>query len=169
MEKRPKIQLPFTKTDKVLEALSYLLLLTLWIFAVYVYQNSPDIIPTHFNGAGDADGYGSKTSVFMAAGACTLIFILLTYFSTKVHAFNYPTEITPENAAKQYSFAARMLRSFKVIIPTIFICIEYSGFEVVTAQREGLAKGFILLIFALVYIPVLYFIAKASSAPDSKN
>ena len=169
MNNRPKLKLPLTATDKVLEVTSCLLLATLWGFAIYSYQNSPDIVPIHFNGSGDVDGYGDKASIFGIAGVCTVLFIYLTYLTTKPHLFNYPTEITPDNALKQYTYAARLLRAFKVAIPLIFICIEYSSFEVATGDSNELGKGCILLIFALVYLPVLYFLAKASSASDKKS
>ncbi|TRW23582.1 DUF1648 domain-containing protein [Flavobacterium zepuense] len=169
MTNRPKLHLPLTATDKVLEVTSYLLLIILWGFAIYSYQNSPDIVPTHFNGSGDVDGYGDSASVFGMAGVCTLLFILLTFLTGKPHLFNYPTEITPDNALKQYTNATRLLRAFKIAIPLIFICIEYSSFEVAIGDSEELGKGYILMIFALVYIPVLYFLARSSSASDKKS
>jgi len=169
MTNRPKLHLPLTTIDKVLEVTSYLLLLTLWIFAVYSYQNSPDIVPTHFNGSGDIDGYGDRASVFGMAGVCTLLFILLTFLTGKPHLFNYPIEITPENALKQYTNATRFLRILKNVIPFMFICIEYSSFQVAVDNNEGLDEGFLLLLLAMVYMPVLYFLARSSSASDKKG
>ena len=169
MTNRPKLHLPLKTIDKILEGTSFLFLLLLWTLTLYTFQNSPNIVPTHFNGSGDVDGYGDSASVFLVAGVSTVIYLCLTFLTTRPHIFNYPTEITPENAFRQYTNATRMLRVLKSVIPLMFICIEYSSFQVAVGNSEGLDKGFVLLLLAMVYVPVLYFLARSSSASDKKS
>lgn len=53
-----------TKTDKIV----WFILFAALMWLLYEYSNLPDIIPTHFNMRGEADGYGSKTTIFWMWG-----------------------------------------------------------------------------------------------------
>ena len=62
------------------------------------YFELPEIIPTHYNEAGEADSYGDKLNILALPIISTLLFIGLTILNKRPHLFNYPSEITKENA-----------------------------------------------------------------------
>ena len=62
-EQRPKITLIPSTADKLLEVLGWLILFVLWGYTISHYSSLPDTIPTHYNAAGEADGFGRKASV----------------------------------------------------------------------------------------------------------
>jgi len=120
VDARPKIKLVLTTTDKVFEIIGWLALLMLWILTIINYSNLPNMIPIHYNGAGQADGFGGKGVLFMLPLIASVLFIGLTLLNKFPHVFNYPTSITTENALRQYSNATRMIRYLKFIIVFIF-------------------------------------------------
>ena len=86
-QNRPDVRVPRTIIDKILEAITLLLLLTMWGIALIFYNKVPDIIPVHFNFAGEADGWGSKINLFILAGVGTFAIIitgLSSYFPLQV-------------------------------------------------------------------------------------
>ena len=101
MGDRPKIKLGLTNTDKIIEFIGWILLIGTWILAILSFSNLPESIPTHFNGAGEADGFGEKSNIFALPIIGTILFIGMTMLNKNPHIFNYPKAITNENALSQ--------------------------------------------------------------------
>src|SRR5689334_19196218 len=114
MSSRPKIKLKLSLADKVIEVAGFLALGFLWTLTVSNFSSLPEIIPTHFNGAGEVDDYGSKNMILILPVIATILFAGLTFLNKFPHLFNYPTEITGENAEKQYRSATRLMRCLKL-------------------------------------------------------
>jgi uncharacterized membrane protein len=98
MKERPKIKLELTTTDKILEMLGWASILAVWVLILATYTNLPDTIPIHYNGAGQADGFGEKNYIFILPLAATALFVGMTILNKFPHVFNYPINITPHNA-----------------------------------------------------------------------
>jgi len=86
---RPKITLIPTTADKLVEVLGWLILIALWGLTISHFSTLPDTIPTHFNAAGEADGFGSKASIIGLPVIATLLFIGLTILKIFTHSSNY--------------------------------------------------------------------------------
>ena len=50
-----------------------------FIYAAYLYPSLPEIIPTHFNIKGEADGFGGKDSIYLGPSIMGVV-SLFTYF-----------------------------------------------------------------------------------------
>lgn len=148
--------------DSGINAISLLVLVAFWIYIVMNYQKLPDIIPTHFNGSGIADGFGEKWTILISPVLTTLFFIGLTILGRFPHLLNYPTTITKENLNTQHNIAKRMLRFLKLVIIIIFFILEYKTIEIALGTNEDLGRGFVLMIFALIFVPIFYFLIQFS-------
>lgn len=58
MEKRPKIIIVQTTSDKIFEIVGWFLLFSIWFLTVINYSNLPETIPIHYNGQGKVDRFG---------------------------------------------------------------------------------------------------------------
>ena len=160
-EERPKITPIPTSTDKLVEALGWLILLVLWGWTITHYSSLPETIPTHFNAAGNADGFGSKVSLIALPVIATLLFIGLTVLNRYPHIFNYPTSITQDNALRQYTLATRILRYLKLVLVLVFGGIEFMTIQNATGKGAGLGVWFLPLTLVLVFLPLIYFVVKS--------
>lgn len=160
METRPKIKLELSPTDQVLEIVGWFTLATLWWLTLMSYFKLPDTIPTHYNLAGQADSYGSKENILALPMVGTILFVVMTVLSQYPHIFNYPTEITAENAERQYTNATRMIRYLKVAILLIFSFIVFKTLQTATGQAEGLGNWFYVFLTGVFVIPMLFFVRK---------
>ena len=160
-EERPKITLIPTTSDKRVEVLGWLILLALWGLTISHYSSLPDTIPTHFNGAGEADGFGSKASIIGLPVIETLLFFGLTVLNRYPHIFNYPTAITEDNALRLYTLATRMLRYLKLVLVLVFGGIEFMTIQNATGKAAGLGVWFLPLTLVLVFLPLIYFVIKS--------
>jgi uncharacterized membrane protein len=60
MEARPKFKVKLTQADKTIEVIGLVLIFVVWVFVYFNYDNLPDTIPIHFNGAALADSFGDQ-------------------------------------------------------------------------------------------------------------
>lgn len=120
MRERPKIKLELTTLDKTLEILGWASILAIWVLTLTNYTNLPNIIPIHYNGAGQADGFGGKGNIITLPLIATVLFVGLTILNKFPHGFNYPTNITADNALSQYTNATRWIRFLKLIVVVVF-------------------------------------------------
>jgi uncharacterized membrane protein len=161
MKERPRLNLELTQADKSVEIIGWLLIFAIWGLTILSYQNLPDIIPTHYNVAGVADGFGDKWMILTLPLVATVLFVVLTILNKFPHIFNYPTEITADNALRQYTNATRLVRYLKVIIALIFGLIAFQTIRHANGQTDGLGVWFLPLTMGLIFIPVIYFLIKS--------
>lgn len=142
MTERPRLKLKLTQADKTVEIIGWLLIFALWSLTFINFNSLPDIIPTHYNGAGVADGFGDKWMILTLPLVATVLFVAMTILNKFPHIFNYPTDVTAENALRQYTNATRFIRYLKVIIVLIFGLIAYQTIRHANGQIEGLGTWF---------------------------
>lgn len=160
-EERPKLKIQPSPMDQVLELLGWGVLLALWVWTGTSYSSLPDTIPTHFNAAGVADGFGRKVSIVGLPVIATLLYVGLTVLNRFPHIFNFPTSITQDNALRQYTNATRMIRYLKLILVLVFAWISFQTIQQANGTDEGLGLWFLPLTLVLVFMPLLYFVIKS--------
>ena len=161
---RPKITPIPTTGDKLVELFGWLILIALWAITIINYSSLPDTIPTHFNAAGEADGFGSKATILSLPVIASLLFIGLTVLNRFPHVFNYPTAITQDNALRLYTLATRMLRYLKLVLVLVFGGIEFMTIQNATGKAAGLGVWFLPLTLVLIFIPLIFFVIKSIQA-----
>lgn len=161
MEERPKMKLELTTADKTFEIMGWLLIVAIWVLTFTNYSNLPEIIPTHYNAAGQADGVGGKATLLTLPLVATILFIGLTILNKAPHLFNYPINITQENAFRQYTNATRLIRYLKLSIVFVFGLIAFKTIQNANGEADGLGVWFLPLTMGLIFIPLIYFVMKS--------
>lgn len=161
MEERPRIKIEMTETDKAIELIGWFSILAILGLTITSYSDLPDTIPTHYNGAGQADGFGNKVNILILPLFATILFVGLTILNMFPHIFNYPTSITKDNALKQYTNATRLIRYLKLIVVIIFGLITFKTIQNAQGQADGLGIWVLPLSLGLIFIPLIYFMVKS--------
>lgn len=149
-----------TVTDKVIELIGWLLLLTIWVLTITSYSNLPDTIPMHYNAAGQIDGFGKKVQILTLPFVATVFFVGMIILNRFPHIFNYPTRINKDNALRQYTIMTRMTRYLKLAFVFIFGLLTCKTIQ----NSDGLGRWFLPLTMGLLLIPMTYFIIKSLKA-----
>ena len=125
------------------------LIVFLLVFTFFIYPSLPEIIPTHFKGSGEADGFSSKSMYLVFVGFTILMAIGLYYLSFFPRIINYPTKITPENRDIQQEMAITMLRQLNAFITAcmtyIIICIAFISKGDLSSASLGWLFIFVML------------------------
>ncbi|MBO8167609.1 MAG: hypothetical protein H0Z35_00325 [Thermoanaerobacteraceae bacterium] len=125
--KRPKLSIPLSKIEVVIEAATALILLTSiavlgqnWGLIKYKYK-----IPSHY-GMGGPDAWTESKMFLVFLLIVIIIFYLgFTILSRFPHIFNYPKPITQENARKIYLLSRTMMTLLKLEIICILFAFEW--------------------------------------------
>jgi uncharacterized membrane protein len=158
---RPKIKLQKTTFNYLIEITTLAILVLAWAYVILSYSELDSEIPVHFNASGEADRYGDKQSIFLLPLISTMLFIGLSVLNKYPHIFNYPTEITEENAERQYNNATNLIRILNLIIVLVFAFIIFKTVNARTENSEALGEWFLPTFIIINNIPALYFLTKA--------
>ncbi|MEP7233817.1 MAG: DUF1648 domain-containing protein [Ignavibacteriota bacterium] len=161
---RPRMTPNLTSVDKAIESLGWALLLMLWVFTLLTYSSLPETIPTHFNIAGKADNYGGKITIIIMPIIGTVIFIGLSILNKFPHIFNYPRNITEENALRQYTIATRLIRYLKSGIAFISLLLVYLTSRAALESQIGIGWWGLPLVLCVIFIPVIVYSVKSFKA-----
>ena len=154
------MKISLDKYDKIWEAISILLLLTIVIVITYSLPSLPDTIPIHFDFEGKADGFGSKYMLWTVFGIALLMYTIFTIISRRPGL--YKSRMTENNIEEQYILTAKMTRTMKMYILIFFVILSFFMVQTAQGQWTEYTPFLILIIFALILPPTFYYLIKLS-------
>jgi uncharacterized membrane protein len=160
---RPRIKLKLSSHDYVIEFVALFFLIILIAIPLFSYNKLPESIPTHFNAAGQPDGFGGRHSLFILPITSFFIYLLLTIVAAFPHIYNYPVTITSENAEVQYRLATRLLRILKSVILILFSFISWMSVRSALGNVSGLGKAFLPVFIILIFGVVIIYLVLAQN------
>jgi uncharacterized membrane protein len=164
---RPKIKISRTATDWAIDFIAFAFLAALIAIPSMNYSSLPDTIPSHFNAAGQPDDYGGKGTLWMLPATGLFFFILMTIVEQFPQIYNYPVEITEENAERQYRNAVRLIRLLKTLILIIFSFLSFKTIQTAAGKSSGLGKAFLPVFLLITFGIIIIFIVKSLNSRDS--
>lgn len=159
---RPILKTEATSLDRIIEGVSWLVLLSLWVVVILKYSDLPDIIPTHFNAVGEVDDYSRKWLIFSLPGVATILAGIFNFISKHPDRLNYPVVITQENALRQYTLAVRMLRYLKLGIILIFSAIGIESVLIGLKMAHAFKPWLLPVLLAMVFLPIIVYFFSAT-------
>lgn len=161
-EKKPKITVPQNSTDLWIDRFSFLLFFIIWLSVFVYYPDLPNEIPTHFNGRGQADAFGSKQSIWILMGVFSSIFIGIYILNKYPHLHNYTVKITEENALKNYRFSTRVLRVVNFLNLLLLAYILKTMMTPYEKQSTAFGGWFLPTIMIGSLVLIIYIFVKAN-------
>lgn len=158
-KKRPRLKIPYESFDIIIECIPIALLLLMWFYVISEYSQMPEIVASHFNAKGEADGYDNKIIVWLIPSIATVIYLLLFIINRFPHIHNYMVNITEENAYKNYKFSARMLRIINLFITSIMMYVAFLIIETAKGVQIALGNSLLPIIIGFsILLPIALFI-----------
>lgn len=160
-DKRPKIQIPMTRTDIIIELISFITVILMAIITIISVFSLPDIIPTHFNFQGNIDRYGSKSGMIVVLIITLLIYTGLTLLVKFPQIYNYAVEITKENAEVQYRLAKKFIRFLKLEIVMLFSYLNIMTILAASNRNLSLGSLFLPVVMLIIFGTIGIYIYKS--------
>ena len=159
---RPKHNIHLSRIEWALEVAGAIGLIMTFVLIVLNYSDLPQIMPRHFNVSGKPDGYSSKELLWILPTITLLIYTLMTIGSRFPHKFNYPLEITMENAKRQYGNSVMMMRVLKTIIVIIFFYLTFAIIQIGLGKVNGIGTYFLPIFLIAVFGTVGVFLYRGN-------
>lgn len=161
MNANPKIKVKPTLFTTIIEIINYFLLILFWVITSLVYKHLPNKIPTHYNGFGEVDAYGDKTTIFLLPLIATVLFLIVSISAKNPHTFKYSITITEQNAEGQYKNAMRFMQLIKLFMLLVFIFIDYKTIQIAFNESENLGVWFLPALIFIVLTIICYSIIQS--------
>jgi uncharacterized membrane protein len=153
---------------KTLEAISLgALALLVWVTwsALAGPGRLPDRIPTHFDVAGNPNGWGSPAMLLLLPVVAVAIYLVMTVVSRFPSSFNCPVRVTEENRVRLQQQTLDMLAWLKAELACLFAWMQWSIIQLIQNGHGRLSPvlmpGFLIVIFGTIG---WYFVAMVRTA-----
>lgn len=166
---KPKLLVQKDSLDLLVEVFSVIFLTLMFLWPMIHFQELPQFIPKHYSPAGLPDAFGKKYEIWILPSIGLVLFVGLTILNRYPHIFNYPVEITPTNAKRQYKIATKLLRAMKLLICATFFYIGYATVQTALHRQNGLGAIFMPLFLGAIAVTIGYYLysaLKRKSKPD---
>lgn len=157
MTDQPKIDIPVSSIERMIDAAAILFASSALLLAFYYYSSLPEQVPSHFNIKGEVDGYGSKKFIFLLPGLAIAMALGIIYLAGFPNKFNYLKKITPENAAYEYRRARFMIRVLNVFTSLLFFVLTWEIIETAGSEASKMNGLTFAVLFALPVMPLLVY------------
>lgn len=145
------------KSHKIIEIVSYVILWASIIIAIIGAVTLPDKIATHYNGAGEVDGYGSPASLLLLPIimlVCNLSCSLILHFLPS-NMWNTPSKVKPGRELATFSVMSCMmvLLEMEVSLFTLFstiLCYKEIGSMINLGSVVFMVAIFATIIYGIV-------------------
>lgn len=158
---RPEIKIKRKTIDWIIEFIGFSFLVVMIGLPLIFSGSLPERIPIHFNLAGQPDGYGSKSTLMLLPAIGAIIYIGMTILEAFPHTYNFPVEITPENAESQYRMGTRLIRILKTVIVILFSFISYKTIQTGMGNSSGLGKAFLPVFLGMTFGVVIIYVVRS--------
>jgi uncharacterized membrane protein len=159
---------------KLLEAISLGALAALFFVTGRAFYGSaplPDRIPTHFDLAGQPNGWGSPSSLLLLPAVALALYLIITLASLFPSAFNFPVRVTTENRARLQALALQMVSWLKAETICMFVWIQSSILDGIRHGRFSMSAALVpaslVLVFGTIAGYVLAMVRAARPGADA--
>lgn len=120
---KEKNNIAFNTVDYILIATILFLLIAAWCYVIIEYKNLPDTIATHFNGAGNPDGFSPKNSIWLAPTIFTALSVGLIFGAKNPQQLSFPYK---KMSKKEKKSSSKVLLCSSLLLSSLLILILHS-------------------------------------------
>ena len=153
---RDRKKKPITLSDRILELVAAAMAVVMLVLTGVLYSKAPDIVPTHFNFAGDADGWEGKVFYWILAGIMLVGMMICASAAYNRKLVNLPIRLKPEVFYRQIGLISRMCRIMTIALSLIWLAVLLAMSASFIGMSESVAVALIPL-SAMLMISVVFF------------
>ncbi len=161
MENRPRIKIEKDTQDWIIALFGFFFLIAIIGYSVYHYAELPNKIPSHYGLNGKPDAFSNKSTLLVLLGITILMYAGMYILNKFPHIFNYPEDMTEEQAPAQYKKASKLMRLINTVMVISFSYLIFSTVQTAYQNQNGLGWYFMPLFLAAVFVPIIFYIVQS--------
>lgn len=135
---RPNLHIPLSSRELYLEIASIVGVVSSIAILAVAWKSIPQITPSHFDFFGKPDAMGSKSGLLVMPCLTVFLYLLVTLLSRFPNTWNFPVNVTEENAERLYRVGRELIVWLKSMIIWFLTLAEWSMVRVSTGSATGL-------------------------------
>ena len=141
-----------TTEGTVFEVTFAIVALVVWGIIAWLIHQAPDIVPTHFDGAGNPNAYGSPVGIIIPCGILTIVAIGLMVIAYYPRLINTTTKITN---IRQVELTIRSTRVAGITLLLLALAVAYIMLGMSKPSATPVIAVVVLLILEIIIFSIL--------------
>ena len=100
-----------SKTDRILEALGWIMLIGTLMYLIIGWSSFPDKVPMHYGAAGEIDRWGGKGEILFLVVLWWIMYLVISAVERSPQIWNTGVKVTAANQARVYRTLKYMVDS----------------------------------------------------------
>ncbi|MBE6276697.1 MAG: DUF1648 domain-containing protein [Bacteroides sp.] len=157
---RDRKKKPITKSDRLLELIAAAMAVSLLVLTGILYSKSPDVVPSHFNAALEADDWSNRNIYWLLAVIMLIGMAICASAAYNRKLVNLPIRLKPTVFYRQIGLISRMCRIMTIAFGLIWLSVLLAMSADVIGLPEEIAVILIPVSEVLMLGVVLFYTLK---------
>lgn len=157
---RDRKKKPITKSDRLLELIAVAMAVSLLVLTGILYSKSPDVVPSHFNAALEADDWSNRNIYWLLAVIMLIGMAICASAAYNRKLVNLPIRLKPTVFYRQIGLISRMCRIMTIAFGLIWLSVLLAMSADVIGLPEEIAVILIPVSEVLMLGVVLFYTLK---------
>ena len=158
------LQLPQKRLYKILNIISFIVLVSMFLYLILTWSTIPDTIPTHFDGTGDADSWNGKGTLIIMPAFAVLLYSMITLLEHHPDAWNTGIKLTPQNQDRVLAAVHGM-----IVITKLAMLLSFAWINYCSARCINLGKWFTPVSLTVIFGSIAYYLIKILHVPTGEK
>lgn len=137
----------------LLQLAAFAALLALWAITAYAVLGPhplPARIPTHFDLAGNPNGWGQPGMLWLLPIVASVVILLMWLVARHPRAFNYPLRVAPAARPRLEAITLGMIAWLQLESAALFLLIQYAIVESARAGQNRLSPALVPVVLVVL-------------------
>lgn len=157
---RDRKKKPITLSDRLLELVAAAMAVCLLVLTGVLYSKAPDTVPSHFNFAGEIDGWSGKEVYWILAVVFLVMMIICASAAYNRKLVNLPIRLKEAVFYRQIGLISRMCRIMTLVSGVIWLSVLLAMSADIVCLPPEVAVSFIPMAVVLMLGVVLFYTLK---------
>ena len=136
---------------KILNGVAVAALTGTFLYLILMWNRLPEQIPSHFNGAGQADGWSGKGALWFSPVMAVLLYGGISLLEQFPDLWNTGIEVTPENREQVLGAIKTM-----VVWTKTSAVLSFCWMTICSARQANLGVWFLPVFLGMMFFPIIW-------------
>lgn len=160
MKNPPKLKMEKTVFEHFFDWLGILSFAAIMIYLPIQWPSIPGTVPIHFNGSGEADGWGPKWMLFLLPFVGIILWIGMYLLEKQPHIHNY-LNLREDNIRAQYKNSQLLVNVMKNEVLIFFAYFTWTSVHIARGQEDWLGAWTMPVFLIIIFGSMGFFIVRS--------
>ena len=160
MHNNPVLEIPKSLFEKTLDIVTAILYVTGIIYTIFIWNQLPDQVPAHYNGAGEVNRWGSKWELIILPVIAALLAVFMSFLEKHPEWHNY-MKLKENNIEFQYKNSRLMMNVLKNECVLLFTFLTYKTEQIAMGNTDTIGTAVLPISLAVIFGSMAFYIIRS--------